>query len=153
MPSTKISRDKKFLEITILAEKYHWKNKLHPLPCGSPYTYYRFIIMFIIVVVVFFLQVCKDNNKLQDFAWGNWYFQVNNLKMSTTSLWINVHIQVVIDFEIRFSEMHPINTNGMDFELNKTPVNYCSKLPPMVITQTCTPQPHDSKSCRFIASS
>jgi hypothetical protein len=46
--------------------------------------------------------------------------------------------------------MHPMNTNGMDFELNKTPVNYCSKLPPLVITQTCTPQLHDSKSCQFI---
>jgi hypothetical protein len=70
--------------------------------------------------------------------------------MSTTSLWFNVHKQVVIDF---YFEMHPINTNGMDFEPNKTPVNYCSQLPPMVITQTCTPQLHDSKSCQFIASS
>jgi hypothetical protein len=59
MPSTKISRDKKFLEITILAEKYHWKNKLHPLPCGSPHTYYRFIIMFIIVVVFDFDKFVK----------------------------------------------------------------------------------------------
>jgi hypothetical protein len=62
MPSTKISRDKKFLEITILAEKHHSKHKLHPLPCGSPHTYYRFIIMLIIAVVFYFYKFVNPTN-------------------------------------------------------------------------------------------
>jgi hypothetical protein len=70
MPSTKISRDKKFLEITILAEKDHSKHKLHPLPCGSPHTYYRFIIMLIIVVVFYFDRFVKPTTNCKTFGEG-----------------------------------------------------------------------------------
>jgi hypothetical protein len=83
MPSTKISRDEKFLEITILAEKYHRQNKLHPLPCGSPHTYYRFIIMFIIVVIFYFDRFVKPTTNCKTFGEVN---DIYRLKMSITSL-------------------------------------------------------------------
>ncbi len=70
MPSTKISRDNFVLEIAILVEKYHWKNKLHPLPCGSPHTYYRFIIMLIIVVVFYFDGFVKPTTNCKTLGEG-----------------------------------------------------------------------------------
>ncbi len=128
--STQISRAKKFIEITIVVKDFDcWKRELHPLLCGSPCTSYRFIIKFIIVVSFYFNRFAKQTTNCKTLGEGTNIYRLNFFKMSTTSSWFNVRIKLVIQFWICLFEMHPINTNGMDFELNKTSENYLSKSP------------------------
>jgi hypothetical protein len=114
--STQISRAKKFIKSTIVAKDFDcWKNEIHPLPCGSPHTSYSFFIKFIVVVVVFdFNRFTKQTTNCKTKGGGTNIYRLNFLKMSTTSSWFNVRIEVVIQLWICLFEMHPINTNGGD---------------------------------------
>jgi len=97
--STEISRAKKFIKSTIIAKDFDcWKNEIHPLPCGSPHTSYRFIIKFI-VVVFDFNRFTKQATNYKTLGGGTNIYWLNFLKMSATSSWFNVHIELVFQLE------------------------------------------------------
>ncbi len=76
--STQISRAKKFAEITIVAKDFDcWKSALHPLPCGSPHTSYRFIIKFIIVVSFCFNRFAKQTTNCKTLGEGTNIYKLN----------------------------------------------------------------------------
>jgi hypothetical protein len=92
--STQISRGKKFIEITIVAKDFdYWESELHPLPCCSPHTSYRFIIKFIIVVSFYINRFAKQTTNCKTLGGGTNIYRLKFLKMSTTSSWFNVRMK------------------------------------------------------------